>query len=78
MRGTDSGFVLADDGAGVPPDIAETLFGGRIESARPGLGLLIVERIVSGHGWDATVKCHDGRRFEFSKVGAVTEKSRFR
>jgi two-component system OmpR family sensor kinase len=73
VRGTDSGFVVADDGPGLPPDIAETLFGGRFESARPGLGLLIVERVASGHGWDATVDCLDGTRFEFSNVGTVTE-----
>lgn len=50
VRGTDNGFVVEDDGAGLPPDIAEALFGGSEAVPRPGLGLLIVERVVSGHG----------------------------
>ena len=74
VRGTEGGFVVADDGPGLPPDIAEALFGGRFESTRPGLGLLIIERIVSGHGWNGTVDCQDGTRFEFSNVGAVSNK----
>lgn len=74
VRGTEGGFVVADDGLGLPPDIAEALFGERFESAPPGLGLLIVERIVSGHGWNGTVDCQNGTRFEFSNVGAVGQK----
>lgn len=74
VRGTAEGFEVADDGPGLPKDIADALFGGDFESARPGLGLVIVERVVSGHGWDGHVEVRDGTTFVFSGVGAVTEK----
>lgn len=43
-----------------------------------GLGLLIIERVVSGHGWEGTVERDDGTRFEFSGIGTVTEKPAIR
>ncbi|CCQ33606.1 signal-transducing histidine kinase [Halorhabdus tiamatea SARL4B] len=74
VEGTDEGFVVADDGPGLPPAIADSLFGGSFGSERRGLGLLIVERVVSGHGWDGTVETGDeGTRFSFTSVGMVTE-----
>lgn len=72
VRGTDDGFSVSDDGPGLPPDIADSLFGGDIEANRRGLGLLIIERVVSGHGWDGRVEVDDGTRFVFSGVGRVT------
>jgi two-component system OmpR family sensor kinase len=74
VRGTADGFVVDDDGPGLPDGVAESLFGGQFDLSRPGLGLLIVERIVSGHGWDGEVRTEDGTRFVFSDVGTVTEK----
>jgi len=74
VEGTDTGFAVSDDGPGLPPAIADSLFGGSFGSNRRGLGLLVVERVVSGHGWDGTVETdEDGTRFEFTGVGMVTE-----
>lgn len=73
VRGTDEGFSVADDGPGLPPDIAESLFGGSFGTNRVGLGLLIVERVVSGHGWEGRVEVDDGTRFEFSGIGQVAD-----
>ena len=73
VRGTDEGFVVADDGPGLPAEIADSLFGESLDSSTVGLGLLIVERIVSGHGWEGSVDVTDGTRFEFSGVGTVTQ-----
>lgn len=74
VRGTDDGFVVADDGPGLPPGIANSLFEEELEPSSLGLGLLIIERVVTGHGWDATVETDEGARFEFTGVGTVTEK----
>ena len=74
VRGTDDGFAVADDGPGMPENIAKALFGGDFESSRPGLGLLIIERVVSGHGWHGAIEVDDGTTFTFSGVGDVTEK----
>lgn len=74
VRGIDDGFVVADDGPGLSESIANGLFGGDIDSGRVGLGLLIVERIVSGHGWHGAVDIEDGTQFAFTGVGTVTEK----
>lgn len=71
VRGTDDGFSISDDGPGLPPDIASSLFGGTLEPHRLGLGLLIIERVVSGHGWDAEVQTDNGTTFTFSGVGKV-------
>ncbi len=71
VRGTDDGFVVADDGPGLPADIADSLFGGDYDSSR--LGLLIVERVVSGHGWRGEVTVDDGTRFSFSGVGTASD-----
>lgn len=74
VEGTDEGFAVADDGPGLPPAVADSLFGGSFGSERRGLGLLIVERVVSGHGWDGRVETgNDGTRFSFTGVGMVTE-----
>lgn len=75
VRGTESGFVVADDGPGLPEEIAQGLFGGTFGSGQVGLGLLAVERIVSGHGWHGAVDVADGTRFAITGVGTVTEKS---
>jgi len=68
VQGTDDGFVVEDDGPGLPNGVADSLFGGSYGDGRPGLGLLIVERVVSGHGWTGEVEVSDGTRFEFSGV----------
>ena len=74
VEGTEDGFVVEDSGPGLPPDIADSLFGGEYGTGRRGLGLLIIERVVSGHGWRGTVQAtNDGTRFVFTGVGTVTD-----
>jgi signal transduction histidine kinase len=74
VRGTADGFVVADDGPGLPPAVADSLFGGRFDADRRGLGLLVVERVVSGHGWHGAVDPEaDGTRIVVSGVGAEGE-----
>jgi len=74
VEGTEDGFAVEDTGPGLPPEVADSLFGGEYGDGRRGLGLLIIERIVSGHGWNGTVhSTDDGTRFRFSGVGVVTD-----
>lgn len=72
VRGTDEGFTVADDGPGLPESIADSLFDTDIEHRHVGLGLLIVERVVSGHGWDGSVTVDGGTQFSFTGVETVT------
>jgi two-component system OmpR family sensor kinase len=72
VRGTEDGFSVTDDGPGLSPEIADSLFGGEVGDRRIRLGLLTVERVVSGHGWEGRVAVDDGTRFVFSGVGDVT------
>lgn len=68
VTGTETGFVVADDGPGIPTDIAASLFGGDLGSAQVGRGLLIVERVVSGHGWGGEIVADDGTRLVVTGV----------
>jgi len=69
VRGTDDGFVVEDDGPGLPPWVAESLFGEDFDRDRRGLGLLVVERVVSGHGWHGAVDADEsGTRLVVSGV----------
>ncbi|UIO99357.1 GAF domain-containing sensor histidine kinase [Halobaculum sp. CBA1158] len=61
VRDVDGGFAIEDDGPGLPAEIARTLFtSGSERTERIGLGLSIIERVVGGHEWDATVRSDDG------------------
>lgn len=73
VRGTDDGFVVSDDGPGLPESIADSLFDSDSEHGHVGLGLLIIERVVSGHGWHGSVSVDNGTQFSFSGIGRVTE-----
>lgn len=74
VHGTDDGFVVCNDGPKMPEPIVSSLFGGTFGSERPGLGLLIIERIVSGHGWTGTVESTpEQTKFEFSGIGTATK-----
>jgi signal transduction histidine kinase len=73
VRGTDDGFVVSDDGPGVPESIADSLFDSDSEHGHVGLGLLIIERVVSGHGWHGSVSVDNGTQFSFGGIGRVTE-----
>lgn len=75
VSGTEEGFTVADTGPGLEESIAESLFNTDtpIEDNRAGLGLLITERVVSGHGWDGDVEVDNGTRFIFRGIGRVSE-----
>jgi len=63
------GFVVEDDGCGLPAHIQDTLFDRSVSdsSAGLGLGLWIVREVATGHGWSVTATESEagGARFEF-------------
>ncbi len=70
---TEDGFYVADDGPGIPPEHADSVFeyGYTTTDEGTGLGLSIVRTMAESHGW--TVE-HDldydgGTRFMFRNVG---------
>ena len=71
---TDMGFVVADDGPGIPPDRRDAVFEAGVStgSGTTGLGLSIVSEIAAAHGW--TVSLTDspdgGAQFEFARSSA--------
>jgi PAS domain S-box-containing protein len=67
------GFVVEDDGPGLPAGDLEWLFepGESSETDGSGLGLAIVDEIARAHGWSVTATDRDdgtGARFEFTGV----------
>jgi signal transduction histidine kinase len=64
---TDQGFYVEDDGPGIPAADRELVFerGYRAGDRETGLGLTIVDRIASAHGWTirASDAEHGGARF---------------
>lgn len=72
---TENGFVVADDGPGIPVDDREAVFerGYSTSSDGTGFGLAIVEEIVDAHGWDVTVRDNDlgGAAFVISDIDPV-------
>ncbi|MFC3956883.1 GAF domain-containing sensor histidine kinase [Halovivax cerinus] len=69
VRATDEGFVVEDDGPGIPPADRERIFesGYTTGPDNTGLGLAIVDQIREAHGWTASVgtSATGGARFEF-------------
>jgi PAS domain S-box-containing protein len=69
---TPSGFVIEDDGTGIPADDRDSLFefGYTTDDDGTGIGLAVVKRIVEAHGWQITVDKSDsgGTRFEITGV----------
>lgn len=72
-----TGFYVADDGPGIGDVTDEELFSTRYSttSDQGGMGLAIVERIVTAHGWDVVTGTDrsGGARFEFRGVTIVDE-----
>ncbi|WP_299268839.1 sensor histidine kinase [Halorientalis sp.] len=67
------GFVVEDDGPGLPAGDRDRLFepGESGEPNGSGIGLAIVDEIARAHGWSATATDRDdgdGARFEFTGV----------
>jgi signal transduction histidine kinase len=69
---TDTGFAVADDGVGIPPDDIDEVFeyGHTTDEDGTGFGLAIVESVVEAHGWSVAVDpdYEDGARFAVSDV----------
>ncbi|RXK46686.1 PAS domain S-box protein [Halorientalis pallida] len=84
---SDFGFVVEDDGPGIPPEQRDRVFemGYSTTEDSPGLGLTIVDDIAQAHGWSVTVTESDtipetddeqpssggGARFVFDGVETV-------
>jgi len=66
------GFLVEDDGPGIPPDQRTEVFsfGYSGESEGTGLGLAIVQQIADVHGWTVSVEegTDGGARFELRNV----------
>ncbi|WP_435182461.1 sensor histidine kinase [Halobellus sp. EA9] len=68
------GFTVSDDGPGLPDAVAAALEDpDDVEDIKDlGLGLLIVERVVTGHGWDLAVDTSGaGTTFTVTGVNAA-------
>jgi signal transduction histidine kinase len=63
-----SGFYIEDDGGGIPEDAREEIFdhGHTTSDDGTGLGLYIVNELVTAHGWEISVTGgrDGGARFE--------------
>ncbi|MFW5963654.1 MAG: GAF domain-containing sensor histidine kinase [Natronomonas sp.] len=74
---TEFGFVVADDGPGIPASERERAFeaGYTNHESGTGFGLLIVRRIAVAHGWSVDVEESEsgGVRFEFRFDGDAAE-----
>ncbi|GGL44906.1 hypothetical protein GCM10009037_30380 [Halarchaeum grantii] len=66
------GFVVADDGPGIPAEARERVFdaGYSTSESGTGFGLAITERCADAHGWTVRVAESErgGARFEFTDV----------
>ncbi|ERH06853.1 MAG: PAS sensor histidine kinase [Halonotius sp. J07HN4] len=70
--GTEGGFYIEDNGRGIPDQITEDIFehGYTTDSEGTGMGLSIVQDIVTAHGWDISITTgpDGGARFEITGV----------
>lgn len=73
--GDPDGFVIADDGVGIPNGKREQVFehGYTTSDDGTGFGLSIVEEIVEAHGWSirATESADGGARFEITGIRSL-------
>jgi signal transduction histidine kinase len=66
-----TGFYVADDGPGIPPDVRDRVLESGYSSADgTGFGLAIVDEIATAHGWTLilTDSADGGARFEITGV----------
>ena len=61
------GMYVADNGPGIPVELADAVFDSGVSSAdSSGIGLAIVDRIVEAHEWDIEARNDDGAVFELT------------
>jgi methyl-accepting chemotaxis protein len=83
VRATETGFVVADDGSGIPPADRESVFEAGYTTNKAGggtgFGLAIVSRVAHLHDWTVTVDESEsgGAQFRFDGVDglAATEQT---
>ncbi len=67
-----AGVYVADDGPGIPADVADSVFESGVSAADgSGIGLAIVDRIAEAHGWEVSVRNDGGAVFEFAFDGGA-------
>ncbi|TKX79377.1 HAMP domain-containing sensor histidine kinase [Halorubrum sp. SD626R] len=70
-----SGIYVEDDGKGIPEDERDDVFvdGYSTAASGTGLGLTIIQQVVSAHGWEVAVteSAEGGARFEISGMEFV-------
>ncbi|MFP8957823.1 histidine kinase N-terminal 7TM domain-containing protein [Natrialbaceae archaeon A-CW3] len=66
----DSGFVVEDDGVGIPPEMRDLVFerGHTTSEGGTGFGLAIVRDVIEAHGWQVALgeRAGGGARFDIS------------
>jgi signal transduction histidine kinase len=74
VTATDTGFRVADDGIGIPPERRKEIFerGRSTDADGTGLGLSIVKRIAEAHGWTAAATTTEGGGAAFEFTGVTT------
>ncbi|WP_135823242.1 PAS domain-containing sensor histidine kinase [Halorussus ruber] len=67
-----TGFYVADDGPGIPPEDREEVFNPGYSTSNVGIGfgLAVVRQLVEAHGWECEITESEagGARFEFRGV----------
>lgn len=54
---TEDGFLVEDDGPGIPPSVRESVLDGEYtaEDTDVGIGLMVVSHVAQAHGWEMTI-----------------------
>jgi len=75
VRGTDDGFVVADDGPGIEADPPDRVFDAGFAGTEDGdgFGLYVAQRIATDHGWEIRAEHSEagGARFTVAGVEAL-------
>ncbi|WP_256296637.1 PAS domain S-box protein [Haloarchaeobius salinus] len=75
VEATDDGFAVVDDGRGIDPAVADSLFeqGITTDDDGTGFGLAIVATVAEAHGWSVAAVPQDGSgaRFEIDCDGGA-------
>jgi signal transduction histidine kinase len=73
VTGDVDGFTVMDDGPGLPSAVESALVTADTENVKSfGLGLLVVQRVITGHGWDLTVtSSEEGTQFAVTDINTA-------